>query len=117
RHHARYRPAGIQGDAGGYSAPTRQESGTDQAEERRGAEGAENPESNGSADRRPDLVLRADTEDALGAEREIRVLGGQMLQSLKRLYPALLFALTVGATAANAQTPVEIDPLGNELIH
>src|SRR5262245_55531670 len=40
-----------------------------------------------------------------------------MLHSLKRLYPALLIALTIGATAANAQTPVEIDPLGSELIH
>jgi pilus assembly protein CpaC len=40
-----------------------------------------------------------------------------MLRSLKRLHLALLFALTVGATVAHAQTPVEIDPLGSELIH
>jgi pilus assembly protein CpaC len=40
-----------------------------------------------------------------------------MLRSLKRLRPALIFALALGVTAAHAQTPVEIDPLGSELIH
>ena len=44
-----------------------------------------------------------------------------MMRSLKRLQPALMFALMLGAmlgaTAAEGQSPVEIDPLGNELIH
>jgi pilus assembly protein CpaC len=40
-----------------------------------------------------------------------------MLQSLKRRYLTAMLAILLGATAAEAQTPVEIDPMGSELIH
>ncbi len=40
-----------------------------------------------------------------------------MLELLKRLCPPLVAALLLSATGAAAQAPVEIDPLGSELIH